>query len=385
MPGADLGDLFLAEQKRNVRADRTVTLDGVAFEVDAALVGERVTLRFDPARKPDKRAVEVWHQGRRIEIARRVDALANCFVKRNATTRDLEFPKDASSELPEGMAMRDLVDFDDPGRGHLLMYRKHFALTRHPFDKDLGADDLFASQSLAELGARLKHLVDMRGIGLVTGDSGSGKTTTCRHLVAGLHSGLYRVLYVSMTTGNVMDLYKSIAWELGLPTERNRAALFRQIRAEVSRLCAENRLRPVLIVDEAHHLRTELLEDLRLLTNYAMDSENRLTVVLVGHPELRRRMSMAALDALAQRIVVRAHVRGLARDEMGPYLAHRLRLAGTEVPLFEPPTVEAIFQASSGLPRKANGLAHHALFAAAIAKAKSVTTEHVQAALQEVA
>jgi type II secretory pathway predicted ATPase ExeA len=264
------------------------------------------------------------------------------------------------------------------------MYRKHFALTRHPFDKDLAADDLFASASLAELSARLKHLVDMRGIGLVTGDSGSGKTTTCRHLVAGLHAGLYRVLYVSLTTGNVMDLYKSIAWELGLPTERNRAALFKQIRTEVSRLCAENRLRPLLIIDEAHHLRTDLLEDLRLLTNYAMDSENRLTLLLVGHPELRRRMSMAALDALAQRIVVRANVRGLMRDEMGPYLAHRLRLAGCELPLFEPATVEAIYQASTGLPRKANSLAHHSLFAAAIGKAKTVTTEHVQAALQEV-
>jgi general secretion pathway protein A len=265
------------------------------------------------------------------------------------------------------------------------MYRKHFALTRHPFDKDVAADDLFASTSLAELNARLKHLVDMRGIGLVTGDSGSGKTTTCRHLVAGLHTGLYRVLYVSMTTGNVMDLYKSIAWELGLPIERNRAALFKQIRTEVSRLCDENRQRPVLFVDEAHHLRTDLLEDLRLLTNYAMDSENRLTLVLVGHPELRRRMSMAALDALAQRIVVRANVRGLMRDEMGPYLAHRLKLAGCELPLFEPPTVEAIYQASAGLPRKANSLAHHALFAAAIGKTKTVTTEHVQAALQEVA
>ena len=265
------------------------------------------------------------------------------------------------------------------------MYRKHFALTRHPFEKDLAPDDLFETTSMSELTVRLTHLLDMRGIGLVTGESGSGKTTACRRLVAGLNTGLHRVLYVSLTTGNVMDLYKTIAWELGLPTERNRAALFKQIRSEVSRLCAENRLRPVLIVDEAHHLRTDVLEDLRLLTNYAMDSENRLCVVLVGHPGLRRRLNMAALDALAQRVVVRAHVRGIAREELAPYLEHRLRLAGCELPLFEPPSVEAIFQASNALPRRVNLLAHHALFAAAIARAKSITTEHIQAALQEVA
>jgi type II secretory pathway predicted ATPase ExeA len=265
------------------------------------------------------------------------------------------------------------------------MYRKHFGLTRHPFDKDIAPDDLFETASLAELTARLKHLLDMRGIGLVTGESGSGKTTACRRLVAGLNTGLHRVLYVSLTTGNVMDLYKTIAWELGLPTERNRASLFKHIRTEVSRLCAENRLRPILIVDEAHHLRTDVLEDLRLLTNYAMDSENRLCVILVGHPELRRRLNMSSLEALSQRIVVRAHMRGIARAELGGYLDHRIRLAGCDLPLFEPATVEAIHQAANGMPRKANLLAHHALFAAAIAKAKSITTEHIQAALDEVA
>jgi len=109
---ADLGDHFLAEQKRSVQKDRTVTLDGTAFEVDAALVGERVTLRFDPSRKPDKRSVEVWHQGRKIEVARRVDVLANCFVKRSGTTKNLVIPKDAGADLPEGLALRTLVERD---------------------------------------------------------------------------------------------------------------------------------------------------------------------------------------------------------------------------------------------------------------------------------
>jgi transposase InsO family protein len=111
MPGGDLGDHFLAEQKRKVQKDRTVTLDGVAFEVDAALVGEHVMLRFDPGRRPDKRTVEVWHHGRRIEVARRVDALANCFVKRNASTGDLELPK-GGHDVPGGIDMRRLVDGD---------------------------------------------------------------------------------------------------------------------------------------------------------------------------------------------------------------------------------------------------------------------------------
>ncbi len=265
------------------------------------------------------------------------------------------------------------------------MYRKHFGLSRHPFGKEIEADDLFTSSVAQELEVRLGHLVELRGIGLLTGESGSGKTCACRRMVASLHTGLYRVLYVPLSTGNAMDLYKSIAWELGLPTERNRAGLYKQIRTEVTRLCQEARCRPLLIVDEAHHLRSEVLEDLRLLTNYAMDADNRLCLLLVGHPELRRRLGLAAHEALSQRIVVRYHVAGLAREELPRYLAHLLRLAGTELPLFEPAAMEAIFQATSGLPRRVNGLAHHALMAAALGKAKAVTIEHVQAAAPEVA
>ena len=115
------------------------------------------------------------------------------------------------------------------------MYRKHFGLARHPFARDLAPEDLFSSSAATELEVRLKHLLDLRGIGLVTGEPGGGKTTICRKVAASLHSGLYRVLYVPLSTGNVTDMYKSIAWELGLPTERSRAALYRVIRAEVNR------------------------------------------------------------------------------------------------------------------------------------------------------
>ena len=114
---ANIDDLFLAEQRRRVQKDRTVTLDGVAFEVDAALVGEQVLLRYDPSRRPDKRTVEVWHNQRRVEIARRVDVLANCFVKRRNDTREIVMPMTTADELPEGLAMRHLVDDADDDEG----------------------------------------------------------------------------------------------------------------------------------------------------------------------------------------------------------------------------------------------------------------------------
>jgi type II secretory pathway predicted ATPase ExeA len=264
------------------------------------------------------------------------------------------------------------------------MYLKHFALLGYPFGGDVPPDEMYASAATDELKIRLGHLIEMSGIGLVTGDCGSGKSTACRAMTARLHTGLYKVFYVPLSTGNPMDLYKSIAWEMGLPTERSRASLYRQIKNEVTRLASEARTRPVLILDEAHGLRSDVLEEMRLLTNYAMDSQNRLCLLFCGQTELRRRLGMAVHEALNQRVVVRYHLSPLTRDETGAYLTHLLRRAGTELPLFEHAAVEAIFQASKGLPRKINLVAHHGLIAAAVAKSKTVTADHVAAALAEV-
>jgi len=106
LPSGDIADLFLFEQKRRVQADRTVSLDGVAYEVDAMLVGETVVLRYDPARAREQRVVQVWHRGRQIQTARRVDVYANCFVRRDHTTKGLH-PSEPVDVPPPGMRLSD--------------------------------------------------------------------------------------------------------------------------------------------------------------------------------------------------------------------------------------------------------------------------------------
>ena len=163
----------------------------------------------------------------------------------------------------------------------------------------------------------------------------------------------------------------------------SRSAAYNAIRTEISRLAIEAKQLPILVVDEAHRLRNDVLKDLRLLTNFAMDSENRMCLILVGLTELRRRLTMAVHESLAQRLVVRHHLTGLERDEVDAYLTHRLRLAGCELPLFEPRAVEALFQSARGLPRQVNRIAHYALSAAALDKARTVNADHLQTALDE--
>lgn len=109
-PELDLHEMFLFEQKRKVHKDRTLSLDGVAYEVDAALVGEMVTVRFDPSKKGAP--VDIWHGGIKVQTARVVDAYANCFVKRNNETRALDVDTQPAAPAP-ALRLRDLGKDDE--------------------------------------------------------------------------------------------------------------------------------------------------------------------------------------------------------------------------------------------------------------------------------
>ena len=264
------------------------------------------------------------------------------------------------------------------------MYLEHFALSRVPFETPARSDELFASQAARETATRLAHLLDLRGLGLLTGEPGCGKTSVCRQVVAGLHPGRYKVCYVALSTGSVLDTYQAVGWELGLAPTHTRASAFRALQTEIACLPTEARQQPLPVLDEAQHLHSETLENLRLLTNFAMDSAPRLCLLLVGLTELQRRLAMAVPTSLNQRIVVRQPRAGLARAELGESVQHRLRLAGCELPLLEPAALEALHQAAHGLPRQVNRLAHYALAAAALEQVRTVSAAHVERARGEV-
>lgn len=113
-PELDLREMFLFEQRRKVHADRTVSLGGVVYEVDAALVGETVTLRFNPS-KPGA-PIDVWHRGKKIQTAKRVDAYANCFVRR-ARTHRLD-PSQSPDAPASALRLRDFGKGDDDKERH---------------------------------------------------------------------------------------------------------------------------------------------------------------------------------------------------------------------------------------------------------------------------
>ena len=263
------------------------------------------------------------------------------------------------------------------------MYTHVFGLTRPPFERGLESHELFHAPMLDELHSRLRHLVDSRALGLLTGEPGCGKSTALRRLRDDLHPEQVRALYLHDTAVNPGDFCRQIALELGLEPSWTRALVMREVRREIERLTTERKLTVLLVLDEAQALRPDVLALLPMLSNFDWDRDARLAILMAGQSGLRQTLRRAHLESLAQRITVRYALRGLDRDTTKLYLEHRLRLAGLDRPLFTEPAVEALWQSSHGVMRRIDTLAHYALAAAATQRATQIDPEHVVQATEE--
>lgn len=264
-------------------------------------------------------------------------------------------------------------------------YRLFFGLEKDPFQVDIAVDDILQTSQLNAAKNRFEYTTGMGAVYLITGEIGSGKSTTLRYLLGGLHSSEYKIIYVTATTGSILELYRLILAELGMAASGiSRAAMSHRIKREIRELITGKKINAVLVVDEASLLRLEVFAELHTLCQFEMDSKPYLPLILAGQSNLIDKLMYPGSMPLASRVVAKSHFIGTDREQMETYLLHHLNIAGINKMLFEDTAITAIHQGSGGIYRKANHLARGGLIAAAIEKQKSVNAEHIRIAASEI-
>ncbi|VEN73267.1 AAA family ATPase [Candidatus Desulfarcum epimagneticum] len=264
-------------------------------------------------------------------------------------------------------------------------HRVFFSLKKEPFISDLKPNEMLETHELISVQNRFDYAVGLGGIGLVTGEIGSGKSTALRYSAAMLHPSEYRCVYVVASSGSIIELYRQIISKLQIFLSTNSKALMTDmIRKEIKKQVLGKKIKPVLIIDEASLLRLEVFAELHTITQFEKDSKPWLPVILAGQSNLIDKLMYRGSGPLASRIIARSHLEGLNLDMMRKYLAHHLGLAGVETNLFDDTAARAIHQGSGGLLRKANHLARGALIAAAAQKSMTVKADHVRLASTEI-
>jgi type II secretory pathway predicted ATPase ExeA len=260
----------------------------------------------------------------------------------------------------------------------------HYGFGRMPFGRDLAPGMLHPSAAHGEATARIAWCIQERALGVVTGEVGSGKTVAARAATAALDASRHTIIYLGNPAVGARGLYASIVTALGGVPRFHKASLIPQTADALAAEEAERGKRVVVIVDEAHLLAADQLEELRLLTNADMDSHSPFACVLVGQPTLRRRIKLGTFAALDQRIALRFVMPPLTAAETTSYIGHHLGLAGRSDTLFSDDAVALVHQVSRGLPRAVNNLAIQALVAAYAAGKNIVDESSARAAVAEV-
>lgn len=262
------------------------------------------------------------------------------------------------------------------------MFEEFFGLAAKPFGKTPDPSFLYESDQHKEALARLEYAVEEKELALLVGDIGSGKTTLSRALIDRLGDQRPVVLLINPRL-TPTQLLRAIARGMGIEPARFRNDLLDQIHTRLYELYEQKR-EPVLMIDEAQLIPTKAtFDEIRLLTNFQLDDQNLLSVILIGQPELERRLERDAYAPLRQRIGMRYSLGPLSLDETIEYIEHRIRVAGGTRNPFSRTAMEEIHAVSGGIPRLINTLATTALLDAFGEDAEVIDPTRVAAAARE--
>ena len=245
------------------------------------------------------------------------------------------------------------------------MYCKFYGLKEKPFNVTSDPAFFFLSNKHKEALAHLHYGVSQRkGIIVLTGEIGTGKTTLCRFFLNELGENV-KTAFILNPHFSETELIESIVTDFGInPSRKDKLSLVRKLNSLLLKESAKGN-NVVLIIDEAQNLKPELLEQIRLLSNLETEKEKLLQVVLIGQPELNERLDLYELKQLRQRIMVKYHILPLEGSEIADYIHHRLKIACLPEGRieFSKEAIKAIAGFSSGMPRLINMICDRTLLA----------------------
>ena len=264
------------------------------------------------------------------------------------------------------------------------MYLEHFGLTEAPFRITPHTDFFFEGANRgATLEALLYAITHDEGIVKVSGEVGSGKTMLCRVLMERLPQHVVTIHLANPSLSREEILF-ALADELQVNLATNRvSAVLRALQEHLIDLCAQGR-QVVVLIDEAHAMPAETLEEIRLLSNLESNRHKLLQIVLFGQPELNDILNRNEMRQLKERITHNFTLEPLVRADIAQYIGFRMRAAGFKGPdVFSPAALKQIAAASLGLTRRVNILCDKALLAAFAGNTHEITANHVKAAVRD--
>lgn len=264
------------------------------------------------------------------------------------------------------------------------MYLKHYGFREPPFNITPDPKFLFFASHHREAYDHLIYgIAHRKGFIALTGEVGSGKTTICRAVLSALARNVRTALILNPGLTET-QLLRAILHDFGLTAKgRDRLGYIETLNTFLlEQLTLGHNV--ALIIDEAQDLTTDVLEQVRLLSNLETDQHKLLQIVLCGQPELEQRLATSELRQLRQRITVRYHLFPLTEDEVRQYIDHRLKTAGwTGGVLFQPAAVRRIYRFSGGIPRLINAICDVALLAGYAAGEQDVNENCVKKGIQQ--
>jgi type II secretory pathway predicted ATPase ExeA len=232
---------------------------------------------------------------------------------------------------------------------------------RQPFDKNIPTKSLFISQQISQLFTLLNQFLHRRGIALITGEIGAGKSTAVRAFIDQLEPNQYDVAYISDPTVGIRGILNAIAIQLRLEGGYFKWQLLESLKQTIEKNAYDFNKTTLLVIDEVQHMNAKDLEQIRLFTNFKIDSQTPLNLVLLGQADVNKTIRLNSMQALWQRTAFRYHLAGLNKSEATPYITHHLTIAGKTDPLFTDDVINEIFQQAKGIPRVINNLCYACL------------------------